>query len=111
MAETRRSPRVLVIDDANLVRMYYRETLEARGFEVELAFNGLEGLEKVGATTFDLLVVDVNMPRMDGLTFVRTLRRAEPPVSTVPVLVSSTEGAEQDIQAARVAGANYYLVK
>src|SRR5215475_11490206 len=100
MTETR-PPRVLVIDDANLVRMYYRETLEARGFEVEVAFNGLEGLEKVAAAPFDLLVVDVNMPRMDGLTFVRALRRSAPSVATIPVLVSSTESGEQDKQAAR----------
>ena len=65
---------VLVIDDASLVRLYYRATLEAAGFRVEEALNGLEALEKLPGLVPDLLIVDVNMPQMDGFSFLRTLR-------------------------------------
>jgi len=103
--------RVLVIDDAALVRTYYRSALEAHGFVVEEALNGLEGLEKVLLQPFDLAIVDVNMPQMDGITFLQTLRSKELPISGLPVLVTSTEAGIQDMAAARRAGANYYLVK
>jgi len=103
--------RILIVDDAALVRKYYRTALEARGFFVEEALNGLEALEKLLLQPFDLAIVDVNMPQMDGITFLHTLRSKELPLAGMPVLVTSTEGGLQDIEAARHAGANYYLVK
>ncbi len=102
---------VLVIDDANLVRLYYRSVLEAAGFRVEEALNGLEALEKLTVLAADLLIVDVNMPQMDGFSFLRRLRQADPSIAAVPALVTSTESREADFAAARAAGANYYLVK
>ena len=69
------------------------------------------GLEKVLMQPFDLAVVDVNMPQMDGMTFIRTLRGKELPMAAMPVLVTSTEAKEHDIAAARAAGANFYLTK
>jgi len=103
--------RVLVIDDANLVRRYYRDALERAGFEVEEALNGLEALEKLQDAVTDLLIVDVNMPQMDGFTFLKALRRQDLPVAAIPALVISTEAGAQDRDAARMAGGNFYLVK
>lgn len=103
--------RILIVDDAALVRTYYRLALEEHDFEVAEALNGLEGLEKILLEPFDLAIVDINMPQMDGITFLRTLRAKELPVSGVPVLVTSTESGPQDMAAARAAGANFYLVK
>ena len=103
--------RVLVIDDAGLVRLYYRGTLEEADFEVDEAMNGLEALEKLLAAPADLLVVDVNMPQMDGLTFLKVLRRHDASIAAIPALVTSTEAGPQDMAAARTAGANFYLVK
>ena len=57
------------------------------------------------------MIVDINMPQMDGLTFLETVRRKDRALASVPALVTSTESAEADFEAARVAGANYYLVK
>jgi len=103
--------RVLVIDDASLVRTYYRQALERSGYDVDEALNGLEGLEKLLMHSFDVVIVDINMPQMDGITFLRTLRSQEPPAAGIPALVVSTEAGPQDVSAARKAGANYYLVK
>jgi two-component system chemotaxis response regulator CheY len=104
-------PRVLVVDDAGLVRMYYRGILEKAGFVVDEALNGIEGLERVLSTTYDLLVVDVNMPKMDGFSFLRALRSRDPAVRSIPALMTSTEAGDGDREAARAAGANFYLVK
>lgn len=103
--------RVLVVDDASLVRMYYRDALERAGFIVEEALNGLEALEKLLVAPADLLVVDVNMPKMDGISFLRALRSQAMPNAAIPALVTTTEAAPQDRAAAREAGANLYLVK
>jgi two-component system, chemotaxis family, chemotaxis protein CheY len=103
--------RVLIVDDSSLVRLYYRSALEKAGFEVEQAINGIEAMERTLSQPFDLVIVDVNMPRMDGFTFVRTLRRVAIDVASTPALMISTEAEMQDIAAARAAGANFYLVK
>ena len=103
--------RILVVDDAALARLYYRNALERAGFHVDEALNGVEALEKLQTAPVDLLIVDVNMPQMDGFTFVQTLRRQEFPLAGIPALITSTESGPQDIEASRAAGANFYLVK
>ena len=112
-APLRSSParRVLVVDDASLARLYYRDALVRAGYVVDEALNGLEALEKLLVQPADLLIVDVNMPRMDGLTFLRTLRRRDGPLATIPAVVVSTEAGPQDFEAARLAGANFYMIK
>ncbi len=103
--------RVLVIDDAALVRAYYRDALEHAGYQVDEALNGLEALEKLLVSPFDLLIVDVNMPQMDGFTFLKVLRRQAPPICSLPAMVISTEAKAEDREAAYTAGANFYMVK
>jgi two-component system chemotaxis response regulator CheY len=110
-AATTERMRILVVDDSSLVRLYYLGVLTKAGFEVEQAINGIEALEKVLAQDFDLVIVDVNMPRMDGLSFLRDLRRTATAAATVPALVITTEAGAQDIDDARAAGGNFYLVK
>jgi two-component system chemotaxis response regulator CheY len=103
--------RVLVIDDSSLVRLYYRSVLEKAGFVVAQAINGIEAMEKVLSEPFDLVIVDVNMPRMDGFTFLRSLRSGATDVATLPALMVSTESEMRDVAESRAAGANFYLVK
>jgi two-component system, chemotaxis family, chemotaxis protein CheY len=103
--------RVLVVDDSSLMRLYYKSTLEKAGFEIEPAINGIEAMERILSQRFDLVIVDVNMPRMDGFTFLRALRRGPNDVSGLPALVVSTEAEMSDIAEARASGANFYLVK
>ena len=103
--------RVLVVDDLSLVRLYYQSALQTAGFEVKQAINGLEAMEKVLSELFDLVIVDVNMPRMDGFTFLRSLRSGAAEVAMLPALIISTESGVADIVEAKVAGANFYLVK
>jgi two-component system chemotaxis response regulator CheY len=101
--------RILVVDDAATVRMYHRGILEAAGFIVEEAYNGIEGLEKALQKPFDLYVVDINMPKLDGYGFLRELRSRDIPQA--PALMISTEEASIDRAEAYRSGANGYLVK
>ena len=66
--------RILIIDDAATVRMYHRNILESAGYAVEEAMNGIEALEKALPEPFDLYIVDINMPKLDGYGFLRQLR-------------------------------------
>ena len=103
--------RILIVDDARLVRSFYRSILEKRGYQVDEALNGLEALEKLLLGPVDLLIVDINMPKMDGLTFLRAVRKGETQMRSTPALMTSTEAKPQDKEEGRLAGANYYLVK
>lgn len=101
--------RVLIVDDAATVRLYYRDTLEAGGFTVAEAVNGIEALEKALLHPFDLYVVDVNMPRLDGYGFLRELRGRDLPQA--PAIMITTEAELRDRDRAYAAGANCYLAK
>jgi two-component system chemotaxis response regulator CheY len=101
--------RILIIDDAATVRMYHRKILETAGYHVEEAINGVEALEKALTTPFDLYIVDVNMPKLDGYGFLRELRRQDVP--QVPDIMVSTEATAEDRKRAYASGANLYLIK
>lgn len=104
------SPRALVVDDAPTVRLYHGEVLRRAGFQVDEAADGYEALERVLLATYALILVDVNMPRMDGITLVRRLRAAPTGVGC-PIVTISTESGVVDTDAALRAGSNLYLVK
>ena len=111
MSEPSKKRRVLIVDDAGVVRRYLRQALESADFEVDEAINGIEAMEKVLEKPFDLLLVDVNMPKMDGYSFIHALRARKESIASIPALMNSTEAARQDMAAAQAAGANFYLVK
>ena len=80
--------RILIVDDAATVRMYHRNLLEAAGYAVEEAVNGIEALEKSLQAPFDLYVVDINMPKLDGYGFLRELRSQD--ILQAPAIMVST---------------------
>jgi two-component system chemotaxis response regulator CheY len=101
--------RILIIDDAATVRMYHRNILQGAGYTTEEAVNGIEALEKALENPFDLYLVDINMPKLDGYGFLRELRNQDVPQA--PAIMISTEAAEGDRSRAYAAGANLYMVK
>lgn len=107
----RKQKRILVVEDAGLMRRYYREILEGAGYEVDEALNGMEAMERLLGRSADLLIVDINMPQMDGLTFLRQLRQKPGILGAIPAFVASTESEPHDREAAAAAGANFYLTK
>jgi Response regulators consisting of a CheY-like receiver domain and a winged-helix DNA-binding domain len=108
--EHSRKRRVLVVDDAATVRAYSRQVLESDGFVVDEAVNGIDGLEHALANPPDLLIVDINMQKMDGYAMLRLLRQ-EPVLHDVPAVMISTESKDSDRENALLAGANWYFVK
>jgi two-component system chemotaxis response regulator CheY len=105
-----RPRRVLVVDDGITMRLFYRSVLEGAGFAVEEAINGVEGYEKALSQQFDLMIVDINMPKMDGYSMLRAIR-GDASVRDVPAVTISTESTDRDAVRAYEAGANFYLVK
>ena len=101
--------RVLIVDDAATVRLYHRTILEAGGYAVEEAVNGVEALEKSLRAPFDLYLVDVNPPQQDGYGFLRELRGHDLPQA--PAIMVSTGAAAHDRKLAQAIGANHHLVK
>jgi two-component system chemotaxis response regulator CheY len=102
--------RILVVDDAATVRLYHRSILSDAGFSVSEAANGYEALECALLDSYDLFLVDVNMPRMDGYALVEALRRQDATAAT-PIVMCSSEAEPADAERAYVAGANLYLTK
>jgi two-component system sensor histidine kinase and response regulator WspE len=106
----RRAMRALVVDDSATVREVERQLLSRMGFDVETAVDGLDGWHALRAGEFDLVVSDIDMPRMNGIEFVRTLR-ADARFSAVPVIVVSYKDRDEDRLAGLEAGATAYLTK
>jgi two-component system chemotaxis response regulator CheY len=101
---------ILAIDDSASIRQMVAFTLKSAGYEVLEAVDGQDGLDKAKHHAVDLILTDQNMPRMDGLTLIRTLR-ALPSYKTVPILMLTTESSDVMKQQGRAAGATGWLVK
>ena len=106
----KKSKRVLVVDDSLTVRELERKLLGSHGYEVEIAVDGMDGWNAVRTSQFDLVISDVDMPRMDGIEMV-TLIKQNPNLKSIPVMVVSYKDREEDRQRGLEAGADYYLTK
>jgi two-component system sensor histidine kinase and response regulator WspE len=102
--------RVLVVDDSLTVRELERKLLDSRGYEIEVAVNGMEGWNAVRTGKFDLVVTDIDMPRMDGIELVRLIRK-DPNLKSLPVMIVSYKDRDEDRQRGLEAGADYFLTK
>jgi two-component system chemotaxis sensor kinase CheA len=105
-----RTPVVLVVDDSLTTRMLEQSILETAGYEVHLATSAEEALEKALTADYDLFVVDVEMPGMDGFEFV-ALARSTPALSHVPAILVTSRNSPQDKKRGEEAGARAYVVK
>ncbi|PVZ35184.1 hybrid sensor histidine kinase/response regulator [Pseudomonas sp. CC120222-01a] len=102
--------RVLVVDDSLTVRELQRKLLSNRGYDVAVAVDGMDGWNALRSEAFDLLITDIDMPRMDGIELV-TLVRRDQRLQSLPVMVVSYKDREEDRRRGLDAGADYYLAK
>lgn len=109
-ADTQLRKRVLVVDDSLTVRELERKLLLGRGYEVTVAVDGMDGWNALRSEDFDLLITDIDMPRMDGIELV-TLVRRDSRLQSLPVMVVSYKDREEDRRRGLDAGADYYLAK
>ena len=103
-------PRALIVDDCRFIAERVARVLEARGFECTIAANGFQGLELVRDCRFDLFVLDVDMPMVDGFTLLRNIRRDQVHTAT-PVLMLSSSDTAFDRDRATELGANATMTK
>lgn len=101
---------ILAVDDSTSLRQMVCFTLKSAGHEVVEAADGQEGLDKARAMKADLVLSDINMPRMDGLAMIKQLRTL-PAYKYTPILVLTTEATTQKKQEGKAAGATGWLVK
>jgi len=101
---------ILAVDDSSSLRQMVAFSLKAAGYQVVEAVDGQDGLDKARQQTVDLVLTDQNMPRMDGLTLIKSLRGL-PGYQKVPILMLTTESSEDMKSKGRAAGANGWLVK
>ncbi|MDD2236401.1 MAG: hybrid sensor histidine kinase/response regulator [Kiritimatiellae bacterium] len=105
-----RSKHVLVVDDSITVREVERKLLTGKGYEVTVAVDGVEGWNVLQNGGFDLVVSDVDMPRMNGIELVERIK-SSPQYAAIPVMIVSYKDREEDRLRGLRAGANYYLTK
>lgn len=100
--------KVLIVDDSKVVKNFHSYILKMLGFEIKTADDGMMALEKVLVEHFDLIITDINMPKMDGYEFIKQVRQRK---FKVPIIVVSTEDEYKDRLRGIRSGANIYLVK
>ncbi|CAN5365289.1 response regulator [soil metagenome] len=101
---------ILAVDDSASIRQMVAYTLKSAGYSVTEAIDGQDALDKAKEQTFDLVLTDQNMPRMDGITLVRNLR-LKPQYAGKPILILTTESSDAMKAQGKAAGATGWLVK
>jgi two-component system, chemotaxis family, chemotaxis protein CheY len=102
--------KILIVDDSITIRQLVSSTLTEAGFEVIQAQNGQDGVEKSAATTLDLIITDLNMPVMDGITLIKNVRNSTSN-RFVPILMLTTESQAEKKMEGKAAGATGWIVK
>lgn len=102
--------KILTVDDSASIRLTTRVALSNAGYTITEAVDGMDGLGKMRSGQFDLIVTDLNMPRMDGLTMIRELRKL-PAYMGIPVIFLTTESDNELKSQAKAAGATGWLTK
>jgi two-component system chemotaxis response regulator CheY len=105
-----RKPNILAVDDSRTMRGMLQHVLVSAGFNVETAEDGVDGLEKLEDKVPDLIISDINMPRLDGFGFVEGVR-SKSEFRGIPILILTTESAPEMKDRARRAGASGWIVK
>lgn len=105
-----RARRVLVVDDSLTVREMQRKLLAARGYQVDVALDGVDGWNQLRGADYDLVITDIDMPRLDGIGLTERIRR-DPRLARLPVMIVSYKDRPEDRARGLEAGADYYLAK
>jgi two-component system chemotaxis sensor kinase CheA len=101
---------ILVVDDSLTTRMLEQSILESAGYEVDVATSGEEGLERARRADYALILVDVEMPGMDGFTFIEQIR-SDPKLRDTPAILVTSRSAPEDKQRGQEVGSQGYVVK
>ncbi len=102
---------ILIVDDSISIRQVLNLTLKGSGYQVTEAIDGVDALEKLKSIKCDLIITDLNMPNMDGITFIRNVKDAASPHRSIPIIMLTTETEQQKREKGKEAGAKAWVVK
>ena len=102
--------KIMIVDDCNITRKLLGHYLRSRGYSIVFAENGLDAMEKLAVNYVSLIMTDLNMPYMDGIELIKTLR-SDPELSKIPILMVTTENDDIERAKAISSGANGYIIK
>lgn len=102
--------KILIVDDSPTVRKYHARILTGMGYQTVEADDGAIGLDLLLRDNFNLVITDINMPRMDGLQFINEIR-SMPEYQAIPILIVSSQGRDMGEEHGKTLGANCYIVK
>lgn len=103
--------KILLIDDDVYIRDVYEEVLKGEGYEVETAINGEDGLNKLKQGGYDLVLLDVMMPTLDGIGVLEELKKNPPQLKNGPIVLLTNLGLDPVVKTAKDKGAASYLIK
>lgn len=109
-AQAKIRPHILVVDDSMSTREIEKSILESYGYQVTLAVDGMDGLEKAGNSSYDLVISDIEMPHLDGFALTETLRK-EKAYRETPIILVTSRDKDEDKKRGILAGADAYIVK
>ncbi|MGD0884381.1 MAG: response regulator [Thermodesulfovibrionales bacterium] len=98
-------PRILVIDDEEIVRICCKKCLTPEGYDVDTASDGIEGMQLSQATKYDLILTDLKMPKMDGMEFIMKAKESQP--DTKVIMMTGYSTVEHAVKAMRLGACNY----
>lgn len=104
------SKTILIAEDSASVRKFVSLALKMQGYRVIAAVDGMDALEKLPGEKIDLLITDLNMPNIDGIKLIKTIRE-DPEFRDLPIIILSSLSKDEDINQGIEAGANSYLIK
>jgi len=110
MPEEQPKPKILLLEDEAMLASMYKTKFEREGFEIVVAGDGEEGLEQAKAASFDVVLIDIIMPKLDGFAVLKQLRLLDA-YKDVPILMLTNLGQEEDVEKGKALGATDYLVK
>jgi len=110
LLDTTKHKRILVVDDSLTVREIEKKLLESRGYLVDIAIDGVDGWNSIRNGRYDLVISDIDMPRMNGIEFIRMIKN-DAALREIPVMLVSYKDRPEDKQQGLEAGADYYLTK
>ena len=102
--------KILLVDDEEIILTLFKAALQSWGYNVEVASDGQQALQKCSENTFQILITDLNMPQMDGIEFTRSLR-AHVWYRDLPVMMLTTQGEERERRSGMEAGVSAFLTK
>ena len=103
--------KILIAEDDFFIRDIYSKVFSLAGYEVQVAVDGVDAMEKIKMQSYDMILLDIMMPRMTGIDVLKSIRSLEPPIKDIPVFIITNLGQQNVIEEAFKMGMDGYIIK